>query len=243
MTEATAAPPTPAGAGLWEDFIDIFYQPSQVFDRRRGGQFGLALLLLVVMMGILYFALNNGIAPIIEAETAKQVAAIAEQNPAMTAEQLTGTRSAMEKFAVFGAVLFIPVGVLLAAVVLWLVTKFIDAKIAFAAAMMIMTYSQIPRLIEVILNALQGLFLDPASITSRFSVQIGPARFLDADANQILATILGGLDLFTIWVSVLIAIGLAVVARVPLRRAAIASAIIWVLGLLPALYGALGQAG
>ena len=126
MTEATVVPPAPPGAGLWEEFIDIFYQPSQVFERRRGGQFGLALLLLVVMMGILYFALNNGIAPIIEAEVAKQAAAIAEQNPSMSAEQLSGTRSAMEKFAAFGAVLFIPVGVFLAAVVLWLVAKFLE---------------------------------------------------------------------------------------------------------------------
>jgi hypothetical protein len=242
MTEATAVPPTPAGAGLWEDFIDIFHQPSQVFDRRRDGQFGLALLLLVVIMALLYFALNNGIAPIIEAEVAKQAAAIAEKNPAMSADQLTGARGAMEKFAMFGAVVFVPLGVLLGALVLWLVAKFLDAKVAFAAAMMIMTYSQLPRLVELILNALQGLFLDPASITSRYSVQIGPARFLDNDANPFLATLLGGLDLFTIWVCVLVAIGLAVVARVPLKRGAIASAIVWILGLLPALYGAL-QAG
>ena len=108
---------------------------------------------------------------------------------------------------------------------------------------MIMTYSQLPRLVELILNALQGLFLDPASITSRYSVQIGPARFLDNDANPFLAALLGGLDLFTIWVCVLVAIGLAVVARVPLKRGVIASAIVWVLGLLPALFAALGEAG
>lgn len=243
MTEATAVPPTPAGAGLWEDFIDIFHQPSQVFDRRRDGQFGLALLLLVVIMALLYFALNNGIAPIIEAEVGRQAAAMAEKNPTMSADQLTGARGAMEKFAMFGAVVFVPLGVLLGALVLWLVAKFLDAKVAFAAAMMIMTYSQLPRLVELILNALQGLFLDPASITSRYSVQIGPARFLDNDANPFLAALLGGLDLFTIWVCVLVAIGLAVVARVPLKRGVIASAIVWVLGLLPALFAALGEAG
>jgi hypothetical protein len=239
MTDA-AAPPTVPSAGIWEDFIDIFHQPSQVFDRRRHGQFGLALLFLVVMFAVLYIALNNGLAPITDAEVAKQAAAMAEKNPAMTAEQLSGARGAMEKFAMFGAIIFIPVGVFLGAVLLWLVAKFVDAKIAFAAAMMVITYSQMPRLIELVLNALQGLFLDPASITSRYSVQIGPARFLGNDSNAILQTLFGGLDLFTIWTCVLVAIGLSVVARVSIQKGAIASVIIWIVGLLPALYAAIG---
>ena len=124
---------------------------------------------------------------------------------------------------------------------LWLVAKFVDAKIAFAAAMMVITYSQMPRLIELVLNALQGLFLDPASITSRYSVQIGPARFLGNDSNAVLQTVLGGLDLFTIWTCVLVAIGLSVVARVSIQKGAIASGIIWIVGLLPALYAAIGS--
>ena len=73
MTDA-AANPTPSSPGLWEDFIDIFYQPSQVFERRREGKFGLALLVLVVISGILFFALRNGIAPIMDAEMAKAAA-------------------------------------------------------------------------------------------------------------------------------------------------------------------------
>jgi hypothetical protein len=97
-----------------------------------------------------------------------------------------------------------------------------------------------PRLIELVLNALQGLFLDPASITSRYSVQIGPARFLGNDSNAILQTLFGGLDLFTIWTCVLVAIGLSVVARVSIQKGAIASVIIWIVGLLPALYAAIG---
>ena len=106
MTDPVAPQAAPS-AGLWEDFIDIFHSPSQVFDRRRDGKFGLALLLLVVIFAVLYIALNNGLAPITEAEVAKQAAAMAEKNPAMTAEQISGARGAMEKFAMFGAIIFI----------------------------------------------------------------------------------------------------------------------------------------
>ena len=240
MTDAVA-PPTPASAGLWEDFIDIFHQPSQVFERRREGQFGLALLLVVVISTVLFFALQNGMAPIIEAEASKQAAAIAEQNPQMTGEQISAARGAIEKFAMFGMVIFVPIGVLLLAVVLWIAAKFVDAKIAFAAAMMIATYSQVPRIAEIVVNALQGLLLPPEAVTSRYSVTLGIARFLDPDTNPALMTVVGALDLFTIWSCVLLAIGLAVVARVPLRRAAIAAGIVWVVVLLPALFGALSQ--
>jgi len=243
MTDpAPTSAPVPEKAGIWEDFIDIFYQPSAVFDRRRAGQFGLALLLLVVATTVLFFALRNGLAPMIDAELSKAVAGIAEKNPQMTAEQLASSKSMMEKFSVFGVVVFIPIGVLITAVVLWAVGRLVDAKIAFAAAMMIATYAQFPRLAETILNALQGLLLPPEAITSRYSVTLGPARFLDPDTvGPFLMTLIGGLDVFTIWVTVLLAIGLSVVGRIPVARAAIAAAAVWLVTLLPQLFGALSQ--
>ncbi len=240
MTDTTAAPaPVPEKSGLWEDFIDIFYRPSDVFDRRREGQFGLALLILVVATTALYFMLQNGLAPIIDAEISKQIAAMVEKNPA-AADQAAASRGMMEKFALFGVIIFVPIGVLLTAVVLWILGRLVDAKIAFAAAMMIGTYAQFPRIAETILNALQGLLLPPEAITSRYSVQLGPARFLDPDSvGPFLMTLIGGLDVFTIWVTVLLAIGLSVVGRIPIGRAAIAAAGVWLVTLLPQLYSAI----
>jgi hypothetical protein len=240
MTEATAGP-IPDKAGLWEDFIDIFYQPSMVFDRRRDGKFGLALLALVVICAVLFLALRNGLAPIMDAEMAKAAAAAAAKNPQVTAEQIATQQGFMEKFAIVGFIIGIPIGVLIVGVLLWLASRLIDAKIAFAAAMMIATYSWFPRVAEIVTNAIQGLLLSPESIVSRYSVQIGPARFLDAQANPLAVALLSGLDLFTIWTTVLLAIGLSVVARVPRSKAAIAAGAIWLVGLLPGLYQALSS--
>ena len=240
MTDATGAP-APAKSGIWEDFVDIFVQPAQVFERRRDGKFGLALLALIIITAVLFFALKNGLGPIMDAEMAKQAAAMAAKNPQITAEQIAAQQGMMEKFAVVGYVLFMPIGILITAVLLWIAAKFVSASVAFAGAMMIATYSQFPRVVEMITNALQGLVLDPESITSRYSVQFGPARLLDPKSNPIVLTVLGGLDLFTIWTVVLLAIGLSVVARVPRSRAAIAAGFVWLIGLLPALYQALSQ--
>jgi hypothetical protein len=46
---------------------------------------------------------------------------------------------------------------------------------------------------------------------------------------------------FTIWVTVLLAIGLYVVGKLSKQQAAIAAAIVWVIGALPAVFGALRQ--
>lgn len=241
MTDA-GAEPTSTKAGLWEDFIDIFHQPSIVFERRRDGKFGLAMLILVAVSGILFFALHNGLAPIMDAEMAKAAAAMAAKNPSITADQIASQQAMMEKFAGIGFIIFLPIGIAIGAVLLWLAGKLIGASVAFAAAMMITTYSYVPRVAETVLNAIQGLLLSPESITSRYSVQIGPARFLDAaSANPVLLAILGGLDVFTIWTTVLLAIGLAVVARVPRSKAALAAGAVWLITLLPGLYQAFSQ--
>lgn len=239
MGDATAAAPTPSKAGLWEDFVDIFYQPSQVFERRRDGKFGMAFLAFVVLSGILFFALHNGLAPIFDAEMAKAAAAMAAKNPQITPDQIAAQQGVMEKFGPIFFVIALPIGILISGVLLWVAGKIVGASVAFAGAMMIATYSQFPRIVEMVLNAIQGLLLSPESITSRYSVQIGVARFLGADANPFLLAILGGLDLFTIWVVVLMAIGLSVVARVSRSTAAIAAIIVWVVTLIPALYQAI----
>jgi Yip1 domain. len=241
MTDATAAAPTPSKASLWEDFIDIFYQPSAVFDRRRDGKYGLALLAFVVISVILFIVLKNGMAPIQDAEMAKATAAMAK-NPNVSADQISSMSSSMEKFAVVGFVVSLPIIVFFTGLVLWGVSRLVDAKESFAAAMMIATYSSFPRIVELILNAVQGLMLPPEQITSHYSVTLGIGRFLDPTTNPFVMTVLGGIDLFTIWTLVLMTIGLSVVTGIPKSRAAIAVAFVWLIGLIFPLIAALRAA-
>ena len=238
MTDGVAAP-APSSASVWEDFVDIFTNPSAVFERRREGQFGMALLILAVLTGILAFALHNGLAPVMDAVIAKQQAAALAKNPALTADQLSSMTGMMEKMSKFGAIIFVPVAAVIGAALIWVIGRFLDAKMAFAAAMMVSVYSGVPRIIQTVVTALQGLFLSPESITSPNSVSIGPARFLPDSGNAVLGAVLGGFDLFTIWTVVLIAIGIAVVARVPMTRAAITAGLVWLVSLLPGLYQAI----
>jgi hypothetical protein len=67
-----------------------------------------------------------------------------------------------------------------------------------------------------------------------------PVRFMDPDqASPVLLALLSRVDPFVIWITVLLAIGVHVVGKIPKQQAYISAAIVWVVGALPAVFGAL----
>jgi hypothetical protein len=230
----------PGRAGFWEDFVDIFYNPSAVFARRADGKFGKPLLFLVLVGTALFFLTKNATQPIMDAEFARQSAKMLAKNPNMTAEQLSQGRGIFEMFGPLFFAIGITFSVLATGVVLWLVGKLFDAKESVTAAIMIATYSEVPRLVQLLTNAAQGLVMSPESLNSMNSVGFNLARFMNPDtASPVAIALASRVDLFTIWVTVLLAIGLHVVGRIPKQQAYIAAGITWLVGALPALLGAL----
>ena len=230
----------PGRAGLWEDFVDIFYAPSSVFARRSDGKFGMPLLLLVLVGAVLAFLTKNATQPIMDAEFARQSAAAMRRNPSLTAEQMAGGRGFFETMAPLFFALFLTISIFGTGLVLWVVGKLFDAKESVAAAIMIATYAEVPRLVQILTNAAQGLVMSPEKLNSINAVGFSLARFMDPDnASQVLIALAARVDLFTIWITVLLAIGLHVVGRIPKQQAAIVAAITWAVGALPAVFGAL----
>ena len=232
--------PVSSNTSLWEDFVDIFYAPSSVFARRADGKFGKPLVFLVVVCAILAFLTKNAMQPVMDAEFARRSAEMMRQNPNLTAEQMASGRGFFETL---GPILFafgITISVFGTGLVLWAVGKLFDAKESVAAAIMIATYAEMPRLVQILVNAAQGLFMPPEKLTSMYSIGISPARFMDPDhASPVLLALASRVDPFVIWITVLLAIGLHVVGKIPKQQAYIAAAIVWVVGALPAVFGAL----
>jgi len=229
----------PGRAGLWEDFVDIFYAPSSVFARRSDGNFGMPLLFLVLVGTVLFFLTKNATQPIMDAEFTRQTAAMMRKNPNLTAEQMASSRGFFEMISPIFFAVGITLSILGTGFVLWLVGKLFDAKEPVAAAIMVATYSEVPRLVQVLTNAAQGLVMSPEKLNSLNSVGFNLARFMDPDGSPVMIALASRVDLFTIWVTVLLAIGLHVVGKIPKQQAGIAAAITWVVGALPALLGAL----
>ena len=229
----------PGKAGLWEDFVDIFYAPSSVFARRSEGKFGMPLLFLVLAGTVLFFLTKNATQPIMDAEFTRQTAAAMRQNPNLTAEQMASSRGFFEMFAPAFFAVGITLSIFGTGLVLWLVGKLFDAKESIAAAIMIATYSEVPRLVQILTNAAQGLVMSPESLNSMNAVGFNLARFMDPDGSPLMIALASRVDLFTIWVTVLLAIGLHVAGKIPKQQAGIVAGITWVVGALPAVFGAL----
>ena len=238
-TEVSHLPPSPEKATLMDDFMDIFYAPSKVFARRANKSFWIPLLIVAALFGGVFIANRDLMEPIMEAEMTRAM----EQNPGgqqLTEQQMEASRRIVGTFAVVGAFVFTPITLIALGIVVWLVGKFFDTVQTLNAAITVAVFSYVPRVVEGILSRVQGLFVDTSQLTSRYSLSIGPGRFLDADTTSpILLAIVGRLDLFTLWVTVLIAIGLMVTGKISGTKAAIAAAVVWIVGALPTLAGAL----
>ena len=227
------APPADSTASRWEDFIDIFYAPSAVFARRASSGFLLPMVVVTVLTGALYIMNSNVWSQVMDAEMSR---ALARQSQQLTEEQMQGIRRFSETMAKVGSFVFVPVGIFLTGLMLWVCGKFVDAKQRLGQAIMVTSFAFMPRVVEALVVAVQGLVLDPGTFDGRWRVSLGVGRFFDPDTTSpALLAFLGRIDVFTIWVTVLLAIGLAVTGRIPRGRAAIAAAIVWVLGAAPLL--------
>ena len=76
-TAATAKKPS-----VWEDFVDIFIAPAEVFARREDGRFGIALLVLAVLITVLAIGTRSLMQPVFDAEFNRQMA-LAMKKPGM----------------------------------------------------------------------------------------------------------------------------------------------------------------
>lgn len=234
--DAAGSPaPAPAKVSVWEDFVDIYYAPSDVFARRRDGRFGLALLVVTVVLALLYWLSQTYLEPMWTAEFDRQMAATMRDNPQMTPEMAEQARG-MQRFTAMFGVIFFPIVAMLTGLVLWLVGKLFDSTQTVAQALMVGTYAQFPRVIDWVVRNVQGAVLSPEAIEPKYGSSLSLARFLDRDGvAPIVYEVAGRVDLFTIWVTILLAIGLHVTGGVAKGRAYAAAAIVWLVGSLPAV--------
>lgn len=230
---AAAAPSSKPS--IFEDFVDILYQPAAVFERRRETvAFGLAMVLLTVLSAVVFFATKSGFDPVLDVMVKQQAAEILRANPALTPEQLAGS-TGMMKGGIIGTMLAYPLIIpFLAGLLMWVIGKFFDSKLAIGAAVMVATYSYVPRFIGFIVASLMAVLLPEDQITSFFSISLSPARFLDPATHSIgVMSLLARLDLFLIWQTVIAGIGISVLGGVSRGRGMTVAILVWLLGFIP----------
>jgi hypothetical protein len=228
--------PTPDKASVFEDFIDIFYAPANVFARREKSGYGMQLLIISVVAALFAYATRAITAQIFDVEFQRAAAKAIAANPQLTMDQMNSMRGIQEKVATIGGYIATPIIVWVLALLTWLAAKAVSAKITYQQAALIVTLAWIPRLVGMLVMTVQGLLMDTSTITNMFAVMLSPARFMNADTvNPKVLALTGNLEVFGIWYAVLVGIGIAVIGKVPRSQGYTAAAIVFVLTSLPAL--------
>jgi hypothetical protein len=236
---STSATPSKQ-AGLVEDFVDIFVSPSAVYERRRNSTAWLPLIVVSVVVGLAYLAMSGAMQPIIDAEFERGMKQMLESNSGMTAEQLQQGRAFAQGIGKVAIVAGTPIAIFLCGVGLLLMGKLFDSPLKLGTNVMIAAWAFVPRIIGSVLVAAQLQFLAPESLDGAHRISLGPARFLDPDTTSaMLLALASRLDVFILWTTLLFAIGLSVVARIPRSNALVAAAGVWACGTFFALYGAI----
>jgi hypothetical protein len=235
---ATTAPAKPAS--LWEDFIDIFYAPTSVFLRRREGKFGIALLVYVLLATGMYTFSRPLMAPIFDAMTSQREVKMRRDNPQVTEEQLAAGRRIQEKFTSGGVGIAIAaisqtVIVLVVGFLIWLVAKMFGGQATLGQASMVATYAFFPRLLGFVVGAALLYVTPPEQLTSMASMSLSPGRFVDAQASPVLAAFLSRIDLFVLWGTVVLGIGIAVVGKIERGKGIAAAFVVWLIATIAAV--------
>jgi len=240
MTEPSAAPaaPAPDKAGLFEDFIDIFVSPAKVFARRASSGGFIPFLIVAVLMAGLFFASRNVMEPIFDSEISRQIAAQAKANPQLAApEAQEKMRSMMRVTFQWSTIVGAPILLLCLALVVWIVGKIFGATVTYGSSLMITSYSYVPRVLASVLTMVQLQVVDPNKISGLAGVSYSPARFLDPETtSQGLMQLAMRFDVFVLWTTVLLAIGLMSAGKLTKEKATLAGVTLFGLGLLGALW-------
>ncbi|MEO8294642.1 MAG: YIP1 family protein [Gemmatimonadota bacterium] len=219
----------------WEDYLEIFYAPSRVFAR-RGTRWGMPLLVLVIVSGVLILGTMGLLTPLLESDSQRVMASKLQQ---MTPEQADRVRQMSGKIGMFFPIFAIATMAILPIIVgllLWFAGKVVGAVQELGAAFMVAVFAMFPRILSWAILGMQAAILPEENLKGLASVTLSPARFMDP-ANTSMGLIALGMrfDVFVIWSTILLAIGLKVTGKVSGQKAAIAAILVWVAGSLQAL--------
>ncbi len=236
--EPATTPPAdvPPTASLWEDFIDIFYAPSSVFERRRGAKWWPMLLILTIVMVVLFYFWQRTLSPVFEVEMQRRMATSARQ---LTPQQMENARKIGSIIQTVSMLVVFPIVIFVVGLLAWGLGRAFGAVATLGSMVMVATYSQIVKTLQLLAGIVQSFFLDVNHMKSIHAVSLGLDRFLSPDTSTAVLALASRVEIFTLWSTVLLAIGLHVVGRIPKARAYAVAFLIWALAAIPAMLGGL----
>ena len=148
-------------------------------------------------------------------------ASIEESGREVPAEKLEGMTTFMEKFqwprAIGSALIFQPAMYFLLAVILWVAFKVAGGELGYQTSLAVTLHALAPAAVAALLSipvVLGSAKLDYQAVKSGSLLASNAAVFAPEDAGPALTSLLGSLDIFSIWTLALLAIGYRIAAKV-----------------------------
>jgi hypothetical protein len=220
-------------ASRWEDYVDVFIAPAELFRRRAHDRVSPPLITLLALGAAFYFLLLPANTIMMQATAARNPEA------AGTLEQWSGM------LQLIGGVT-VPITYLVmigfAAVVLWFAGRIADVRTETSRTMLIATYAGFVLLLGQIAGAVAVILHGADGLDIARHMSFGPARFLtDTQTSPVIVALWRRLELFTVWQAALWAVGIAVIYRTTRGQAALVAGLAWLIMTVPTVLVALLQ--
>jgi hypothetical protein len=211
-------PPEPAGPALSEPqrLLNVFIAPSKTFeDLKRNPSWWVpwAVTGIFIVIFSVVAVQKIDMARFIQQQIDKSPSAqrrmeqlTPEQREKGIAMQATGTKVVFYIYPIFTLI----GGLIIAAVLMAVFNFILGAEVPFQRAMAVVFYSFVPLTISTILVTVSVLVSsDPNTIDLTNPMPTNPGFFMDPQGNQFIYAIASSLDIFSIWVVVLLGLGFA----------------------------------
>lgn len=219
---------TPANASRWEDLIDVYFSPGELFARRAHESWIKPFILLCAICIVLYYVF-------LPINAVLWDAMMVENAPPNADLDQMRKGAAMMKY--LGGIM-IPIGFGLSiagtALVMKLVSSVMEPGASWAQSFLIATFAAFVVIPQQILGSLLIFIKSGSGAVATKDASFGALRFVE-DPDPVLKAVLGRFDIFPIWSAILCAIGLIVVVRMPRGKAFATAAIAWLAIALPGL--------
>lgn len=236
------ATPAVKPASRWEDFMDIFYDPTSVYERRQNDSPWPTIFIVAIILLIVTLVTFNALSPVIDSEIRAPMAKMMAKNSQMTQDMLD-TQVKIQLFVRRWIGVFFPIGALVGAVFIWIVARVVGIKETYKGALIVIAYSSIIACVMAIVVGAQGLVMNVTNLTTMDQLSLSAARFADkATMSPILYAVLKQLDVFGIWALIVMAIGVRVTGKTTKEKAIAFAVVWWIFGTLLAAGGAMWTA-
>ncbi len=232
MTEPTLSDGSPIPVApktaAWEDVLDIFYAPRQVFERRRDGKYLIALIVLCLVTVAVFFLSQQMNEALQDAELSRSF-----RERGMTGEQITQAKAMAAKFAGLALYLlpfFVAIGSWISGLIIMLLGNMMGGKFNFAQGTAIAVLVSMPELLGRVLVGVQSLFIDTTTAAHRYAFSFNAARFIPAGTNNWLLKLGALVDPFVIWGLVLIGLGAWTIGKMEKEKAAVLAIVVALVG-------------